>query len=427
MPDSPLVAVVDSYGLSKVLVDEFRKRGTSVVRVQSTPEVPAAYRGPFDLSDYVANIVHQGDLTATVAAVAAHSPTAVVAGGEIGVELADALSEALGLPTNGTALSTARRDKYVMIETIKQAGVTGARQRLVRTGQDVREWHRSVGGRIVVKPLRSAAGDGIAFCDSPDESAAAVARIVGSENVFSMPNTAAVAQEYLRGTEYMVNTVSRDGRHRVCEIWRTTRITANGVADLSDTVYLMPRHGPVQEQLTAYAGQVLDALGIRHGPAHVEIKLTNSGPVLVEAGARIGGANLPHYAQIARGQSQLDWTVEAYLRPEHFLAHHRDDDPLALHCAFVGLVSPYAGTLRAYRGLDALRDLESFHEMRVAVAPGGHIRRTVDDLSYPAVVVLMHESEETVLRDANTIRYLDGPSFYDVEPVTTHDTAGDRR
>ncbi|MFD7705145.1 ATP-grasp domain-containing protein [Streptomyces caelestis] len=414
MPATPLVCVVDSYGLSKTLVDEFVKRGAAVLRVQSTPEVPAAYRGPFDLSDYVDNIVHRGDLAATARAVAAHRPVAVVPGGEIGVELADALSESLGLPTNGTALSAARRDKYVMIETIRRAGVAAARQTLVTDGQEALAWHRSTGGRVVVKPLRSAAGDGVHFCDTPEESAAAASAVIGSENVFSDRNTAAVAQQYLRGTEYMVNTVSRDGVHRVCEIWRTTRITANGVADLSDTVYLMPRRGEVQDRLTTYAGEVLDALGIRHGPAHVEIRTTDSGPVLVEAGARIGGANLPHYAQLAHGASQLDWTVDAYLDPDRFLARHKDDDPRALHCAFVGLVSPFSGVLRGYPHLERLRGLESFHEARVAVAPGQRIRRTVDDLSYPVFVILLHESEETVLRDANTIRYLDGPSFYDV-------------
>ncbi|WP_344328915.1 ATP-grasp domain-containing protein [Streptomyces macrosporus] len=416
---------MDSYGLSKSLVDEFRKNGASVVRVQSTPEVPAVYRGPLDLSEYADNIVHGGDLAATVRAVAAHGPVAVVAGGEIGVELADALGEALGLPTNGTALSAARRDKYVMIETIGRAGVAAARQKLVESEDDVAEWHRSIGGRVVVKPLRSAAGNGVFFCDTPEESAAAFGRISGAENVFSMRNVGAVAQEYLRGTEYMVNTVSRDGVHRVCEIWRTTRITANGVADLSDTAYLMPRGGEVQDRLTEYAGQALDALGIRHGPAHVEIKMTASGPVLVEAGARIGGADLPHYAQIARGRSQLDWTVEAYLRPERFLAHHADDDPLGSHCAFVGLVSPVSGTLRRYRGVETIRAMESFHEMRVAVAPGQRISRTVDDITYPMVVVLLHESEETVLRDANTIRYLDGPSFYDVAPDDGPDAPDD--
>jgi len=412
----PVVAIVDSYAPTKALADEFVRAGAALVRVQSTPEVPGAYRGPFDLSGYLDNIVHRGDLTATVDAVAAHRVDAVVPGGEVGVEFTDVLSEKLGLPTNGTMLSSARRDKYVMVEAVRAAGLTVARQCLVHDAQTLLDWHRDVGGRVVVKPLRSAGGDGVHFCDTPEQSAAAFEDIANSDNLFSAANEGAVAQEYLRGTEYMVNTVSRDGRHRVCEVWRTTRIAANGVLDLSDTVYLMSRTGPLQDQLAGYAFQVLDALGVRHGPAHVEVKLVGGQPVLVEVGARICGANLPYYAQRAHGSSQLDWTVEAYLRPQRFHARIDDPDPAGAYCAFVGLVSPVEGVLKGYPHLDAIRAMESFADLRVGVQPGQRLRRTVNDLTYPVFVVLMHESEETVLRDANTLRYLDGPGFYELLP-----------
>ncbi|MFI5779570.1 ATP-grasp domain-containing protein [Nocardia sp. NPDC051570] len=416
MSASPLVVIVDSYAPTAVLVREFHKAGAALVRVQSTPEVPRFYRAPFDLDYYVDNIVHDGDFAETARRVAAHDPMAIVAGGEIGVEFADTLAAELGLPGNGVELSSARRDKYIMIETIKRAGVAGARQKRIDSEAELVDWHESIGGRIVVKPLRSGAGDSVFFCDTPAESATAFAKIVNYQNVYSQLNIGAVAQEYLRGTEYMVNTVSRDGRHRVCEIWRTARISANGVMDLSETAYLMPRRGPVQDRIAAYTFEVLDALGIAYGPAHVEVKMTADGPMLVEAGARISGANLPHYAQVAHGRSQLDWAVEAYLNPDRYLASYQDDFDEPSFCAFVGLISPVSGVLRGYRHLDALRELESFHEMRVFVQTGGSIVPTVDDVTYPAAVILMHESEETVLRDAGTIRYLDGPDFYDLLP-----------
>lgn len=409
------VVIVDSYTPTKALADEFRAAGALLVRVQSTEDVPKVYEGSFSLNDYVDNIVHHGDLAATARAVSGYHPVAVVAGGEVGVEFADALSTELGLPSNGVELSEARRDKFVMIETVKRAGVAGARQALIKSAEELLEWHRSIGGRVVVKPLRSAAGDGVFFCDTPEESIAAFRKISGATNMFSRPNAGVVAQEYLRGTEYMVNMVSRDGLHHVAEIWRTTRISANGVLDLGDTAYLMPRPGEVQDQLAEYAVRVLDALGIRHGPSHVEVKLTNSGPVLIEMGARICGGNLPYYAKVALGESQLDWTVDAYLRPERFFSRSGTDYPRGPFFASVTLISPVDGVLKRYRHLETLRELESFHDLRVAVQPGGQITRTVDDMGYPLLVTLMHESEETVLRDANTIRYLDGESFYELE------------
>ncbi|HYS41984.1 MAG TPA: ATP-grasp domain-containing protein [Pseudonocardiaceae bacterium] len=416
MPARPHVVIVDAYAPTQRLAEEFRAAGATLVRVQSTAEVPDFYRAPFDTDYYVEDIVHHGDLAATAAAVAAYRPVAVVAGGEISVELADALSAWLHLPGNGVELSAARRDKYLMIETVKQAGVAGARQARIESEVDLVDWHTSIGGRIVLKPLRGAGGQGVFFCDTPQESAVAFARITAEPNLFSTRNIGAVAQEYLRGTEYMVNTVSRDGQHRVCEIWLTSRISANGVLDLSEIAYLLPRRGQVQDRLADFAFDVLDAIGIAHGPAHVEIKITAAGPVLVEVGARICGANLPYYAKLAHGQSQLDWTATAYLDPDRFARTYRDDVLEPLACAFVALISPVDGILKQYRDLEGFRGLESFYDLRVFVRPGDRIARTVDDLTYPVVVVLMHESEETVRRDAGTIRYADGVDFYELLP-----------
>ncbi|MGW0394889.1 ATP-grasp domain-containing protein [Streptomyces sp. NPDC003042] len=411
----PHVVLIDPYIPAVRLAEQFREAGAALIRVQSTKEVPGVYQSSYVREGYVDTIVHE-DLATTVERLAAYAPVAVVAGGEIGVPLTDALSSALGLPGNGVELSEARRDKYVMIETIKRAGVPGARQLQVTDEEQLAAWHRSLGGRVVVKPLRSSGNDHVFFCDTPEESVAAYRKTAGTVNVFSERNDGMVAQEYLCGTEYMVNTVSRDGHHRVCEIWRTTRLAVNGVSDLLDGIYLMARRGEVQDQLAEYAERVLEALGIQHGPAHLEVKLTNDGPRLVEVGARLSGGRLPQHAQLAIGESQLDWTVRAYLDPDGFHRMADEDYRRTRHVGHVALISPAEGVLREYRDLNAIRRLESFHDVQVYLQPGDRISRTVDDMTYAGSALLVHETEEVVLRDANTIRFLDGPGFYEIDP-----------
>jgi biotin carboxylase len=410
------VVLVDTYAPLRRLAPLFREAGYGCVRVQSTADVPRPCRSSvLDLDDYAANIVHDGDVEKTLAAVAEYAPVAVVPGSEGGVEFTDLLAERLGLPGNGTALSLARRDKYTMVETVKAAGLRGARQLLTADADELAQWHRSVGGRIVIKPPRSSAGDGIAFCDYPEESVRAFRAIVGTENIFFQRNDSVVAQEYLPGVEYMVNTVSRDGRHRVCDIWKTTRISANGIPDLCDALCLIASDEKVVPQLSEYAFQVLDVLGIRHGPAHAEIRMTPDGPCLVEIGARFAGGDIPYYAALGVGAAQLEWTVDAYVRPEHFLARYQEPYRVQQFCAMVAMISPFEGTLLEYRDLDMIKHLDSFLEMRVIVQPNSRIQRTVDDLSYPVVIILQHESEAAVMRDLGTIRYLDGTGFYEME------------
>ena len=406
------VVMVDAYAPTRRLAPVFHEAGYQVIRVQSTPRPPLVYEGDFDLSPYAANIVHSGDLDATLRAIRVHEPVAVVAGGELGVEFADRLSSMLGLHTNGTALSPARRDKYVQIETLRAAGLRATEQLLVRDAGQLAAWHAERGGRIVVKPIRSAAGDGVHFCSTPDESVAAYHEILGAENIFSNRNDAVVAQEYLVGGEYVVDTVSSDGQHHVTDIWKYEKLTANGIVDLSCGVRLLPRHGPAQAALVPYALDVLDAPGIAYGAAHLEIKLTPDGPCLVEAAARMAGFDHPGSCQLAIGESQLEWIVDAYVRPERFAARVKEDYEIRQHFVTALCVSTLDGRLESYPLLPAVQALESLHAIRPVVRPGGRLRRTVDDLSTPLIVDLMHPVEEVVLRDFGTLRYLDGPAFY---------------
>jgi biotin carboxylase len=413
------VALVDTYAsIGTELAEDFRRAGYTPLRVQSGPEVPVALRGLTDHYPYDVDIVHHGDLSATLAALSPFHPVAVVAGTEPGVELADALSEALhpitGAPTNGTALSPARRDKYLMIERIKEQGLRGARQLLVEDEEQLRHWHNAIGSSVVLKPLRSAANDGVSWCHSPDAAVRAFRRLDRRANVLSEVQDGVVAQECLVGTEYTVDTVSCNGAHQVCDIWESHRINANGVPDLLVACRLLPAAGEIQDELIAYAFAVLDALGIRHGAAHAEIKMTADGPCLVEVGARIAGANLPATARLATGQSQIEWMVDAYVRPERFATRRGRPYHLHQHVARAVMVAPRSGTLVGYHDLADIKELASFHDMQVRVNPGEHLPLTTNDLTYPMFVTLAHETGEVVARDLWTLRYLDGTSFYEL-------------
>ncbi|MCT2385867.1 ATP-grasp domain-containing protein [Erwinia pyrifoliae] len=414
MENKGIVIIVDAYSPTRRLAPEFIRQGYRCARVQSTPEIPDIYKGSFSLDDYCENIIHQGDLAVTLQKVASLNPVAIIAGGEIGVELADILSENLGLASNGTALSAARRHKYTMIERLRSVGLPATRQCLPANGDALRLWHQKTGGRIVVKPARSAAGEGVHFCDTPEASNAALQAIIGKKNIFSEINQEVVAQEYLCGTEYVVNTVSCQGKHRVTDIWRTTRVSVNGFLDMGDSIHIMPRHGEIQETLVSYALQVLNAMNIQYGPGHMEIKMCDDGPCLVEIGARIAGGDMPYYAELATGQSQLNWTQLAYTDPEKF--HALYDIPYTLNYYFssVAMLSPCEGILEAYPYKKQISQLESLLEIREYVKPGDRIYHTIDDTTYPMLVLLKHKTEEVVLRDWGTLRYLDGHAFYKV-------------
>lgn len=409
------VVIVDAYAQARFFPETFRTAGYDCVRVQSTVEVPRIQRADLDHSAYVADLTHRGDLDETVRALKPFSPVAVVAGCEFGVNFADLLSERLGTATNGTALSPARRDKFQMNQRIAEAGLPAVRQLLVTDPDELVDWHKAIDGRIVLKPVDSGSGDGVTYCDTPEQAVAAYHRILGTENIFSYQTRHVVAQEYLTGTEYMVNSVSGDGRHHVCDIWRTERVAVNGTLDICNVAFLEPRTGGAHDAMVAYAERVLDVLGIRYGPTHLEVKMTTRGPVLIEVGARLCGGDFPRFVREAVGESQYEWTVDAYVRPERFRARHREHYTIDRHLASVALISPVSGTLRAIRHLDTIRAMETFRDDVYFVRPGERIRPTIDDTTYVGQIRLMHAEEALVCRDVRTIGYLDGVGMYDVD------------
>ena len=95
VPNSaPVAVIVDGYSTGNFLPPAFARLGVQVVHVQSTAELNPSTLLP-DLSMYVDNVVcaDSAALDATVEALRAYAPVAVLAGQEPGVPLADALSE----------------------------------------------------------------------------------------------------------------------------------------------------------------------------------------------------------------------------------------------------------------------------------------------------------------------------------------------
>ena len=80
---------------------------------------------------------------------------AVICGGEAGVDLTDALSEEMGLLSNGTQIAN-RRDKKVQHEIISEAGLRSCRQAGGSQLSDVDDFLRNESYPVIVKPVDSA-------------------------------------------------------------------------------------------------------------------------------------------------------------------------------------------------------------------------------------------------------------------------------
>lgn len=171
------------------------------------------------------------------------------------------------------------------------------------------------------------------------------------------------------------------------------------------------------DELIAYQFTVLDALGIRNGPGHAELKYCNHEPVLIEVGARCHGGEgtwLP-MANQCNGQNQVDMFIDAYMDPEKFSSYTDKPTKLLKYGCEAKLVCYQNGILRGIPGLEEIQSLKSFVRSEFFVRLDGPLTKTVDNVTAPGSVVLIHEDERVLQQDLSRIRELEHRGLFDIE------------
>jgi biotin carboxylase len=436
-PVSRLVAVVDPFDAGYLLAQELVRREYPCVSVVSSEHIDPEIVAKGDPRLFVNTIHHRGDVSETVASLRSLGVGCVLPGCETGVNVCDALSEAFDFCSNGTALSAARRNKFLMAEAARKHGVAVPAQFFSERLEDLVEWVRnSSKWPVVVKPAQSLASDDVRICRSEADIADAFQAVVGRRNIAGAMNHGLIVQELMNATQYVVDTVSCRGRHYLSGIWRygrpefapdVLRALAGEVpwpasagnltwaslrygAISSVSKQILPGEGEVAETLFDYAARVLDALGIQYGPCHFELMWTGQGVRLVEVGARVHGAPQTHVMnRMCTGTSQVEQTIDIFLDPARFQRAAKRSYTLRWHGMMCRLMPWRQGVLRGFRGLGRIERLRSFHGTFVMAEPGRRVPGCV------GVAILLHPDEEVLRRDCETIRQLEKEDLYLIE------------
>jgi biotin carboxylase len=413
--ESRLCAIVDAYSSGSLLPGLLAGYGVGCVHVQSMQPMPAVYAPSFRPGDFRVNVVHAGSIEETAAVLRSLGVTDLLVGAECGVLLFDRLAAALGLPGNDPALSRARRDKYEMQETLRRAGLAAIDQIRSADLDQILEWARAAGRwPVVLKPLDSAGSDGVTFCNDEEEVRRAFAALIGATNRLGSRNDEVLAQACVRGQEYVVNAVSRDGRPHFSEIWQINKTLMPGGNLVYDHGILLEARGAVQDALTGYVSRVLEALGIRNGASHSELMLTERGPVLIEIGARLAGSISHRTTSRAVGCSHASLLAEAWFDEDRFRARAAAPYLRREHERFVSLISHQSGTIAGLKRLHDVFGLPSFSQAVNCPKAGDAIRPTEDLFTSPGLIYLVDPDPAVVEADHRRIRQWEAEGFFEL-------------
>ena len=402
------IVICDAYSTGAKLASLFREQGIKVGHVRSSESVPEHYSKTFRPSDFAEDFGFIGnDYREAADIISRFNPDYIIAGSEPGVAMAENLSHLLSLPSNTIEQIESRRNKYNMIEAVRCAGLDAPRQLNVISTDDLTLPElENFTYPLVVKPANSAGGDGFKICHSRAEVIAHSGSLFGRLNAVGETNSNILIQEYLQGQQYFINCTSINGRHHVSEIWKDDRRPGHDGSLVCWKEDLLEEKGSLQAEIISYTLGVLDALGVREGASHTELKYTDRGPVLIETAARLQGTIDETAVRRCTGLDVISQTVLRYSQPEQFLGLFDTERPHRALVSCISLISNQEGRIVNACGLQQIRSLPSFHSAIHLPEVGSRISKTIDLFTSPGIIYLVGD-EKTISEDHQKIRAME--------------------
>lgn len=255
--------------------------------------------------------------------------------------------EALGLPGMSVVVAERCSDKIAMKRAAAAGGLPCTAWREVGPATDPAQLMRELGLPLVLKRARSSGSRGLLVTQDP---AAARAAFAGRS----------LAERFIRGREMSVESFVSLGRP----------------VFTNPTEYLVPLHANLvpAELAPAEVRTVLElnhraitAMGIERGMTHLELYLTDSGPLFGEIAARPPGGRIMRLLERVYGFSPWE-TLIAIELGESIVTRSRPRGG-----AGTWILHPGPGVVDAVCGLEEARAVPGVHRVVCRVGPGDRI------------------------------------------------------
>lgn len=282
---------------------------------------------------------------------------------EPSLEVTSEVASMLGLPHMSPAAVRNCRDKLTTRRLLRSAGLPAVRFAHVSGLDEALRAADAIGYPVVLKPRALAASMGVVVARDPGELRAVFHHAVDAAYPGLDRLDGLMLEEFLDGPEISVDSVVRDGDVRLVNVARK-RLGFHPFFEEVGHLVAPWRDEAWTDDLTGLIVGTHRALDVRTGVTHAEVRLTPSGPRLVELNGRLGGDFIPYLGQLATG---VDLTAAAV-----DLALGRVPDTRATRdvCAEVRfLYPPHDGMVRSLDVSEA-ENVPGVTHIAVLAAPG---------------------------------------------------------
>ena len=307
----------------------------------------------------------------------------VVAVGDRPAWMAALVAERLGLPFHPPGAAAACRDKFLMRERFRAAGLPVPEYRRVPLEDDPERLADCARYPCVLKPLELSASRGVIRANNSREFTGAFRRIqtiLHAADLRRLPSDARrflQVEDYIGGREFALEGLVTGGDLQVLAIFDKPDPLDGPYFE--ETVYVTPSREPelVQQRIVATTRRAIAALGLRHGPVHAEMRVNDQGVWMLEVAARpIGG--------LCAGALRFgpDAPLEEVII-RHALGDNVADARLVHPASGVMMIPiPSAGIYQGVHGVDEAASIDGVCSVEITAKQGQHLTPLPEGNSY---------------------------------------------
>jgi biotin carboxylase len=276
------------------------------------------------------------------------------------VDMAARIAVSLGLPSPSPLAVRRCRNKSTQAAALGKTGVPTPPGHPATDAKQAVDTANGLGYPVIVKPTSGSGSVGVRRCDHAEAVATHAALLLEGDST-----RAVLVQRYVTGPEFSVETF--DGR--------AVGITRKHVTDTNEFIETGHDFPAVTTPADAVAlgetaERALQALGLRWGAAHVEIRITDLGPHIIEVNPRLAGGMIPRLVHSALGIDLVACCIARAVGQPPVL-----DPPRADGAAIRFVIAERSGMLAGVTGQADAAAVPGVVDVGMLKANGQHVTR----------------------------------------------------
>lgn len=282
--------------------------------------------------------------------------------------------ERLGLKSISYETAIKSTNKGEMIKSFEAHGVAHPWYFIIKDLKELNNIEGEISFPCICKPIDSSGSRGVTLINGPEELETSV--------LYSLQNSRSkgvIIEEYMSGNEVSVEVMVLDGEVQIIAV--TDKVTT-GAPHFVEIRHSQPSLLSKKDidRIKELAAKAVLAVGIKNGPAHVEIMLTEDGPKIIELGARLGGDFIStHLVPLSTGIDLVEAVINLACENEVDLRRKFKKG------SCIRYITGDKGIIKKIEGLEFAKKIDGIHEVKMLKGVGEcseNLRNSNDRLGY---------------------------------------------